>query len=67
MSLTHHNLVANIAQIQSPQVSMMRSTDWLQEITLAVLPFFHIYGMNTIMTMALQVGRSGTGTARFGG
>ncbi len=49
--------MSNIAQIQSPQVSMLKSDDWLQEVTLAVLPFFHIYGMNTIMTMALQVGR----------
>lgn len=57
MSLTHFNLVANIAQMLSPGVSMLRSTDpeWPQEVTVAVLPFFHIYAMNTIMTMGLQV------------
>ena len=27
-----------------------------QEITVAVLPFFHIYAMNTVMTCGLQAG-----------
>jgi acyl-CoA synthetase (AMP-forming)/AMP-acid ligase II len=27
-----------------------------QETTVAVLPFFHIYAMNTIMTIGLQIG-----------
>ena len=27
-----------------------------QEVTVAVLPFFHIYAMNTIMTLGLQIG-----------
>jgi len=37
---------------------MLRSTDPSapQEVTVAVLPFFHIYAMNTIMTMGLQIG-----------
>jgi hypothetical protein len=36
---------------------MLRTTepDAPQEVTVAVLPFFHIYAMNTIMTMGLQV------------
>jgi len=57
VSLTHYNLVSNIAQMMSPNVTMLRSTDpaWPQEVTVAVLPFFHIYAMNAIMTMGLQV------------
>ena len=40
------------------EVTMLRSRDAaeLQESTVAVLPFFHIYAMNTIMTMGLQLG-----------
>ena len=39
-------------------VTMLRTTDphAPQEVTVAVLPFFHIYAMNTIMTLGLQIG-----------
>lgn len=46
--LTHHNLVANIAQCST--VLPIRQDDTV----LAVLPFFHIYGMNVIMNLTLQ-------------
>ncbi len=46
--LTHRNLVANIAQGE-PVIGVTR-----QDRILAVLPFFHIYGMNVLMNGALH-------------
>ncbi|HEX7823379.1 MAG TPA: AMP-binding protein, partial [Mycobacterium sp.] len=46
--LTHRNLVANMAQIRPPLA--MDSGDRI----LAVLPFFHIYGMTVLLNAALQ-------------
>jgi acyl-CoA synthetase (AMP-forming)/AMP-acid ligase II len=45
--LTHRNLVANVAQIQ-PLLNMSAS-----DAVLAVLPFFHIYGMTVLLNAAL--------------
>ncbi len=45
--LTHRNLVANIAQGE-PVIGVTRA-----DRILAVLPFFHIYGMNVLMNGAL--------------
>ncbi|MGQ7311785.1 AMP-binding protein [Microbacterium arabinogalactanolyticum] len=47
--LTHRNLVANVAQCQPPVISV-DSSDRL----LAVLPFFHIYGMTVLLNFALR-------------
>jgi long-chain acyl-CoA synthetase len=50
--LTHRNLVANAAQ----------NRDWLtvrkegEERVLAVIPFFHVYGMTTAMNLAVLIG-----------
>jgi 4-coumarate--CoA ligase len=66
VSLTHHNMVANMCQINHPKVTMLLPTrKEEQEITVAVLPFFHIYAMNTIMTMGLQVGAKIVTLPRF--
>jgi acyl-CoA synthetase (AMP-forming)/AMP-acid ligase II len=46
--LTHRNLVANVAQT-SPVLRV-----GADDTVLAVLPFFHIYGMNTIMNLTLR-------------
>ncbi|KUM68117.1 4-coumarate--CoA ligase family protein [Streptomyces griseorubiginosus] len=46
--LTHRNLVANMAQIRP--LLAMRPDDTI----LAVLPFFHIYGMTVLLNAALQ-------------
>lgn len=46
--LTHQNLVANVAQIRPLQG--LRSDDRI----LAVLPFFHIYGMTVLLNAALK-------------
>ena len=46
--LTHRNLVANVAQIR-PLHGMVAD-----DATLAVLPFFHIYGMTVLLNAALH-------------
>ncbi len=48
--LTHRNLVANIAQMEH---TFMPADG---EVALAVLPFFHIYGMQVLMNMLLAFG-----------
>lgn len=48
--LTHHNLIANVVQVAA--TGLARPTD----ISLAVLPFFHIYGMTAVLFLALHVG-----------
>ena len=57
VSLTHHNLVSNMCQCNHPDVTMVEetSTDY-QEISVAVLPFFHIYAMTTVMCCGLHIG-----------
>ena len=51
--LTHRNLVANLCQAEG-----MKNFECFGEgdITVAVLPFFHIYGMVVIMMLALAGG-----------
>ncbi len=57
--LTHRNLVANIAQTQ--QVVKYDPADRV----LAVLPFFHIYGLTVLMNMALSEGATLVVLPRF--
>ena len=47
--LTHRNLVANVQQ------SLSAIREQPDDVVLAVLPFFHIYGMNVIMSVTLKV------------
>ncbi len=51
--LTHRNLVANLCQAEG-----MRNFECFgeQDVTMAVLPFFHIYGMVVIMMLGLAGG-----------
>ena len=50
VELTHHNLIANIEQtLALAQVEG-------DEVIIAVLPFFHIYGMQVLMNLGLRVG-----------
>ena len=59
-------MVSNMTQMMHPEVTMMReSNDDHQEVTVAVLPFFHIYAMNTIMTVGLQIGAKIVTVPRF--
>jgi acyl-CoA synthetase (AMP-forming)/AMP-acid ligase II len=45
--LSHRNLVANIAQIED---HLVRRDD----VVIAVLPFFHIYGMTVLLNLSLR-------------
>ena len=57
--LTHHNLVANLAQIRGT------GHDWRDETLVCVLPFFHIYGMVVIMNHGLRCGSALVTLPRF--
>jgi len=57
--LTHRNLVANICQMEHAIIYAE------QEIALAALPFFHIYGMQVLMNGLLANGVGVVTMARF--
>ena len=57
--LTHRNLVANIAQMEHTFIPTPG------EVALAVLPFFHIYGMQVLMNMLLAFGMRVVTMPRF--
>lgn len=57
--LTHYNLVANILQINA----VVDSTD--DEACLAVLPYFHIYGMQATMNAVIAHGTKVVTMPRF--
>ena len=57
--LTHRNLVANLVQTEA---HMFLGED---EVVFAVLPFFHIYGMQILMNMALSLGLKVVCVPRF--
>ncbi|CAN5589721.1 AMP-binding protein [soil metagenome] len=57
--LTHHNLVANILQVEA--VHHLAPADTV----IGVLPFFHIYGMTVIMNHAIHRGATIVTLARF--
>lgn len=49
--LTHYNLVANTIQARH----WLYRAEEAQETILAALPFFHVYGMTTVMNLAMYV------------
>jgi acyl-CoA synthetase (AMP-forming)/AMP-acid ligase II len=57
--LTHRNLVANVCQFLRVQHLAPRDT------VVAVLPFFHIYGMTVIMNAGLRAGATIVTMPRF--
>lgn len=57
--LSHHNLVANVAQVLGP--AELREDETL----VAVLPFFHIYGMQVLMNCGLKAGATIVTLPRF--
>jgi acyl-CoA synthetase (AMP-forming)/AMP-acid ligase II len=57
--LTHHNLVANLCQIEPPEILSEHDN------IIAILPFFHIYGMELILNMALYQGATVVTMPRF--
>lgn len=50
--LTHYNLVANVQMCQA----WLYKTKQGQETVMGVLPFFHVYGMTTVMNMSVMFG-----------
>jgi len=50
--LTHRNLVANMAQLALPELEFMEQ----EEVTVCVLPIFHIFAMNVTMSNILWNG-----------
>jgi acyl-CoA synthetase (AMP-forming)/AMP-acid ligase II len=57
--LTHRNLVANLCQTQG---AMPLGPD---DVVIGVLPFFHIYGMQVILNLALRAGATIVTMPRF--
>ncbi len=57
--LTHRNLIANIAQTIGPAAMGP------DEVLMAVLPFFHIYGMQVLMNCGLTAGGTVVTMPRF--
>jgi len=59
VELTHRNLVANLVQYEPV------TTSGEGDVVLAVLPFFHIYGMQVLMNAAVYVGARVVTMPRF--
>lgn len=57
--LTHYNMVANLRQLEDHDFTSEHDT------LIAVLPFFHIYGMNVVMNYGLSKGATIVVMPRF--
>ena len=57
--LTHRNLVANVAQFEAVDDGTEA------DVLIAVLPFFHIYGMTLLVNTALRLGQTVVTMPRF--
>ena len=63
--LTHRNLVANIIQCTHPDVTDKSDDELAAERAIAVLPFFHIYGLVVLMNIPLFRGATVVTLPRF--
>lgn len=63
--LTHRNLVANICQCTHPAASWKTADEFEEERAVAVLPFFHVYGLVVIMNIPLYRGATVVTMPRF--
>ena len=59
--LTHGNLLCNIEQVQAVESIARRRED----TTFGILPMFHIFGLNVVLTPALMVGATVVLAERF--
>jgi long-chain acyl-CoA synthetase len=50
--LTHRNLIASLAQIRS---FLLFEHGQAEDIALAIMPFFHVYGMNGLMNLGIHL------------
>ncbi len=53
--LSHRNLMASLTQIRSFLLFEHQETE---DVALAIMPFFHVYGMNGLMNMAVYLAAS---------
>jgi len=49
--LTHYNLVANCQMCEK----WLYKTKYGEEVVLGILPFFHVYGMTTVMNLSIMM------------
>ena len=61
--LTHHNLVANMAQVEGVPVEILRIRP--DDVLMGLLPFYHIYGMLVILNYSLAQGATVVSVPRF--
>ncbi|MFN8494679.1 MAG: 4-coumarate--CoA ligase family protein [Caldilineaceae bacterium] len=61
--LTHHNLVANIAQCDGVEYGKIKVVE--SDVLLGILPFYHIYGMVVVMNLAFYMGATVVTMPRF--
>ncbi len=50
--MSHRSLSANVLQLSRPELVQFREHDTL----VGLLPFFHIYGMNAVLSAGLYLG-----------
>lgn len=60
--LTHRNLVANVKQAEAWLYKSQRGKDL---VTMAALPFFHVYGMTIVMNFSVHMGGTMVLQAKF--
>jgi acyl-CoA synthetase (AMP-forming)/AMP-acid ligase II len=63
--LTHRNLVANVCQCTHPGANAKTEDEYARERAIAVLPFFHIYGLVVLMNFPLYRGATVVTMPRF--
>ncbi|CAB4061079.1 RP-SAe [Lepeophtheirus salmonis] len=56
VALTHSNLVNNITQLSHPSIHNFIGDEVEQHISIAVLPFFHIFAMTCSLSAGLRFG-----------
>ncbi|KAF4523514.1 hypothetical protein B566_EDAN004585 [Ephemera danica] len=61
--ITHRNMVANLCQMHHPEILPLDIG--IQDVALGLLPFFHIYGLNGVLTVNLSLGRHTVTMPRF--
>ncbi|CAG9819532.1 unnamed protein product [Phaedon cochleariae] len=54
--LSHFNLISNLVQQSHPEVLKTRTEDGSKYTIFTALPFFHIYGFNSILNNSLRSG-----------
>ncbi len=59
--LTHRNILANVVQL----VAWIPDLRWGEERMLAILPFFHVFGMTVVMNLGLYIGAAVILVPRF--